>query len=128
MPQVNFVVMGQVLLFVIILLLGNISWKMGLVKMNGFMVGSKTPLESVLALLYSPWMWLGGVFYIIGTLWWFYVMSKENLSYIYPMVSIGYILTAIAGIVIFKETVSATGWIGMFIVMVGFVVLSMKAT
>ena len=128
MPQVNFVVMGQVLLFVLILLLGNISWKMGLVKMNGFMVGSKTPVESFLALLFSPWMWLGGVFYVIGTLWWFYVMSKENLSYIYPMVSIGYILTAIAGIVIFKETVSSTGWIGMGIVTIGFVVLSMKGS
>ena len=126
MPVLNLIVISQVLLFVFILLLGNICWKMGLVKIKGFMVGGKTIAQSFGDIFFSPWIWAGGVFYVVGTLWWFYIMSKEDLSYVYPMVSIGYILTAIAGIVIFKETVNPIQWVGMAIVFCGFVVLSIK--
>lgn len=122
----NFTVIGQVLLFVMILLVGNICWKMGIVKLNGFMMGDKSLAQNLLNLLGSPYMWAGGVFYVLGTLWWFYIISREDLSYVYPMVSIGYIFTAIAGIVIFKESVSMTQWVGMGVVSIGFVILSMK--
>ena len=126
MSTPNFTVIWQVLLFVFILLIGNICWKMGIVKINGFMVGDKSLAQSLSHILASPWMWAGGVFYVLGTLWWFYIISKEELSYVYPMVSIGYILTAIAGVVLFKETVTMTRWIGMGVVSLGFIILSFK--
>lgn len=122
----NLAVIGQVLLFVFILLIGNICWKMGIVKMNGFMMGDKSFVSNIMTLLTSPWMWAGGIFYVLGTLWWFYIISREDLSYVYPMVSIGYILTAIAGVLIFKESVSMIRWIGMGVVSFGFIILSMK--
>lgn len=122
----NLAVIGQVLLFVFILLIGNICWKMGIVKMNGFMMGDKSFVSNIMTLLTSPWMWAGGIFYVLGTLWWFYIISREDLSYVYPMVSIGYILTAIAGVLIFKESVSMIRWVGMGVVSFGFIILSMK--
>lgn len=122
----NLAVIGQVLLFVFILLIGNICWKMGIVKMNGFMMGDKSLVSNIMTLFSSPWMWAGGIFYVLGTLWWFYIISREDLSYVYPMVSIGYILTAIAGVIIFKESVSMIRWVGMGIVSLGFIILSMK--
>lgn len=122
----NFTVMGQILLFSMILLIGNVSWKMGIIKINGFMMGDKSLLQNLVAVASSPWMWLGGVFYVLGTLVWFYIISRHDLSYVYPMVSISYILTAVAGVIIFKEQIPPIRMVGMGIVSLGFVVLSFK--
>ena len=116
----------QVLMFVLILLCGNLSWKVGLDKMGGFMIEGKTTIESFIDIVFSYWIWLGAFFYITGTLLWFYIISKEELSYVYPMVSIGYILTAVMGVILFNEHVSLTRWIGMGVVSSGFILLSFK--
>ncbi len=90
------------------------------------MVNNKTVLQSLIDILKSPWIWTGCFFYIVGTLWWFYLMSKEDISYLYPLVSIGYVLGAIVGVFFFKEDVTLVRWVGMGIVSVGFIFLSMK--
>ncbi len=124
--MINYKIVLQILLFVCILTTGNVLWKFGLVRIGGFLTEDKTFVNSIRELLLSWEMWLGGVFYVGGTLYWFTILSRENLSYVYPMVSIGYILTSIMGVIFFNETISSTGWIGMGIVSLGFVVLSIK--
>jgi uncharacterized membrane protein len=105
---------------------GNILWKYGLMNIGGVFVSEKTFISSIKDLLVSPYMWLGALFYIAGTLYWFTLLSKHDLSYVFPMVSIGYVLTAIAGVLLFKETIPVTGWIGMGIIFVGFIILSIR--
>jgi drug/metabolite transporter (DMT)-like permease len=94
--------------------------------MDGFLVPGKSLSQSLLGLVKSPYMWLGALFYIGGTLGWFFILSRHSLSYVYPMVSIGYILTAVLGVLLFHETIPWTGWLGMGIVLCGFVVLSIR--
>lgn len=118
--------MLQVLLFVCMLAAGNLLWKYGLVQMNGFMTNDKTLWQGIRDLLKSWPIWAGGVFYVVGTLYWFTILSRENISYVYPMVSIGYVITAVSGALIFGETILTTGWIGMGIVLLGFLVLSIR--
>ncbi len=121
----NFKVMGQVLLFVSILTAGNVLWKYGLIRIEGFMTGSKTLMDSVKDLLFCPQMWIGSIFYVGGTLFWFYILSREDLSYVYPMVSIGYVLTSLMGMVLFNETIPPIRFVGMGVVFVGFILLSL---
>jgi uncharacterized membrane protein len=122
----NFKLILQILLFVAMLTAGNILWKYGIVNIGGVFVNGKTFFNSIKYLLVSPYIWLGTLFYIIGTLYWFTLLSRHNLSHIYPMVSIGYVLAALAGVLLFKETIPLTGWIGMGIIFVGFIVLSIR--
>ena len=122
----NFKLILQILLFVAMLTTGNVLWKYGLVNIGGVFVGGKTFFSSIKDLLVSPYMWVGALFYIVATLYWFALLSRHDLSYLYPMVSIGYVITAMAGVLFFKETIHITGWIGMGIVFVGFVVLSIR--
>jgi uncharacterized membrane protein len=124
MPNLKLIL--QILLFVAMLTVGNVLWKYGLVNIGGVFVNGKTFFNSVKDLLVSPYMWLGALFYIAGTLYWFTLLSRHDLSYVYPMVSIGYVLTALAGVLLFKETIPVTGWIGMGIIFVGFIVLSIR--
>ena len=124
--MLNVKLLLQILLFVLLLATGNVLWKYGLVQMGGFMTEDKTMTQSLRGLFFCPQMWAGAFFYVVGTLYWFTILSRENLSYVYPMVSIGYVITALAGVVLFNERIVATGWIGMAIVLVGFVVLSIR--
>lgn len=125
-PMPNIKIMFQILLFVCLLTAGNVLWKYGLIQINGFMTNGKMWAKSLWELATCPFMWIGAFFYIIGTLYWFTILSRNNLSYVYPMVSIGYIFTSMMGVILFGETISMTGWIGMGIVLIGFVVLSYR--
>lgn len=116
----------QMLAFVSILATGNAMWKYGLMRMGGFLTTGDSLVKSVWALFLNPWIWAGGVFYVLGTLVWFFILSRQNLSAVAPMLSMGYILTGIVGIVFFHESVSLTGWIGMAMVLAGFIVLSLR--
>ena len=118
--------MLQILLFVCMLTTGNVLWKFGLIKVGGFLTDNRSYLANLKDLITCHFMWIGAFFYIIGTLYWFTLLSRHNLSYVYPMVSIGYILTSVMGIVFFGETISTTGWIGMGVVFVGFIILSIR--
>jgi len=122
----NFKLILQILFFVSMLTAGNVLWKLGLTNMGGFFVNGKTFLDSIKELFFSPYIWIGAVLYIIGTLYWFILLSRHNLSYIYPMASIAYVFGAIAGMIFFKETIPVTGWVGLGIIFVGFLVLSIR--
>jgi len=122
----NFKLILQILLLVSMLTTGNVLWKYGLTGMGGVFVNGKTFFSSIKDLLVSPYMWLGALLYIIATLYWFVLLSKHNLSYVYPMLSVGYVFGMIAGMFLFKEIISLTSWIGMGIIFAGFIVLSIR--
>jgi len=120
----NFKLILQILLLVSMLTTGNILWKYGLTGMGGVFVNGKTFISSIKDLFVSPYIWFGALLYILGTLYWFALLSKHNLSYVYPMLSVGYVFGMIAGMLFFKETISLTSWIGMGIIFAGFIILS----
>ena len=48
-----------------------------------------------------------------------YIVKHYPLSMAYPMVSLSYVLGMIASIVFFHETVDATKWIGVALIVLG---------
>ena len=50
---------------------------------------------------------------------WMYIVKHYPLSMAYPMVSLSYVLGMIASIVFFHETVDATKWIGVALIVLG---------
>ena len=47
------------------------------------------------------------------------VMSKEDVSFVYPLLSIGYIVTAIFAIIFLNEFVSVLRWGGIALIFLG---------
>ena len=54
---------------------------------------------------------------------WVLLLKRVKLSILYPMLSIGYILALIVSIVIFKESVPLTRWFGVFIIILGVILV-----
>lgn len=60
----------------------------------------------------------GVAFYIVSLLVWIMGLSRVPVSVAYPMLSLGYVINAVAAYYLFGEAVSATRWLG-----IGFIVL-----
>ena len=62
---------------------------------------------------------LGLMCYVISVLVWLIVLSRVPVGLAYPMVSIGYIVTAIAGYFLLGETLTAARVAGIFVIILG---------
>lgn len=68
---------------------------------------------------------LTGVFFFAGsTLLWVVILSGLELSYIYPMVSLNYVLAALSSKVFFKEQVTNMRWLSIAVIMIGVILVS----
>jgi multidrug transporter EmrE-like cation transporter len=62
--------------------------------------------------------------YGISVVLWILALSRVDVSYAYPMLSIGYILVAVFGWAIFGEDMSLNRIMGIFIIIVGVILIS----
>ena len=63
---------------------------------------------------------LGGLLcYVISVAVWLLVLSRVEVSYAYPLLSVGYIVNAVAGYYLFQENLSVTRISGIAIICVG---------
>jgi undecaprenyl phosphate-alpha-L-ara4N flippase subunit ArnF len=102
-----------VLLNVLLLVGGQILWKLSL---------SRTPLtglDNLGTVLMQPYLLLGCLFYGIATLIWFFALSRFELSRVYPLQSIAYVIGALCGLLVFKETFTTSQWMGLLLLVGG---------
>jgi len=63
---------------------------------------------------------LGGLaLYVVSVVFWILALSRVDVSIAYPMLSIGYIVSALAGWLLFSEAVSAARVAGIVVIIVG---------
>ncbi len=63
---------------------------------------------------------LSGLFlYVISVAVWLLVLSRVEVSFAYPLLSVGYIVNAVAGYYLFQENLSLTRVTGILIIIVG---------
>jgi drug/metabolite transporter (DMT)-like permease len=100
--------------------LGNYFLSLGL-KRHGPLV-TLSPLPYVEA-LFSPWVTLGVSLLILWLLSRMALLSWTDLSYVLPVTSIGYVLTALAGRFFLAEQVSWQRWAGTLLIVAGVVLV-----
>lgn len=74
-------------------------------------------------LMHAGW-WGGLVCYAASVLIWVLALSRAPVSVIYPMLSIGYIVNAIAAMFLFGEVLSPTKIAGIAIIVAGVCILT----
>ena len=67
----------------------------------------------------NPFVIAGLTFYVISVVVWLLVLSRVEVSSAYPMLSVGYIVTALVGTFFLSETLTASGWSGILLICVG---------
>jgi len=68
---------------------------------------------------------LGGLaFYGISLIIWLVVLSREELSFVYPMVAFAYIITTILAVIFLHESVPPLRWFGLSMIIIGIICIA----
>ncbi|TJY40870.1 hypothetical protein E5161_16780 [Cohnella pontilimi] len=111
---------SALLLNIVLLVTGQIVWKIGLSKAGGLQA------DNWLQVMFSPLILLGIVIYGIATVVWLFVLSRLPLSIAYPLQSFAFIIALLAALLLFHETIPPNRWFGALVILAGITVLSWK--
>lgn len=101
------------LVAIVIGVIGQLLLKYGMSRRPDFRLRDLTELTHDLPVI------AGFCCYAIGTLLYFEVLARLDLSVAYPTVSLGYVLVIVMSRVLFEEQVTAARWIGVIIICTG---------
>ena len=69
--------------------------------------------------IFSPLILCGMACYAVSIILWIMVLSRVDVSYAYPLLSVGYIVTALAGKGLFGEVLGLDRWAGILVICMG---------
>lgn len=112
--------MRFVLIFVPIILaaLGQLILKTGMNQVGKFdLIRSFT----------NPLVLFGLAFYGASLILWMMVLTKENLSFVYPLVAFSYVVTVTLSRFVLHEPVPSLRWLGLAVIVAGILLVAKSA-
>lgn len=104
---------------------GHLLIKLGLTSVHG---GAGAGLAGKIALyLAQPAVVAGLAIYGLGTLIWIYAVSQRNISFLYPLTALNYVIVTLGGWYWFEETIRPGRWLGIAVVVAGVALLQLSA-
>lgn len=103
--------------------IGQTFIKAGANQLGGIHIDN---ILDVIKFFFTPAIFFGIATYGISTIFWIITLSKFDLSYAYPFLSIGYILILVVSYFLFKETITIFKVLGILAIMSGIVLISLK--
>jgi multidrug transporter EmrE-like cation transporter len=98
--------------------------KAGVQPLGALSVGLHNLVPTTLRVL-SQWpILLGLSFYVISVGVWIVGLSRVEVSIAYPMLSLGYVVNALAAWYLFGEALGPMRWAGMMLILAGVLVIS----
>ncbi|HKZ35233.1 MAG TPA: EamA family transporter [Patescibacteria group bacterium] len=109
--------MRFVLIFtpVIIASLGQLILKSGMNQVGQF---------ELVKTFTNPLVLLGLSFYGASAILWLQVLSKEALSFVYPLVAMSYVITIFLSRVVLHEQVPTLRWMGLAVIVLGILLVA----
>lgn len=86
--------------------------------------GLSPVIRGVARILQDPWVFSGLSCYAISIVSWMYVLSKVQVSYAYPFLSVGYVIVVAAAYFFFREPVTLLKMLGVGLICVGVVLVA----
>jgi multidrug transporter EmrE-like cation transporter len=115
----NYLILG---ISILLAVAGQLLMKKGMVEFGAFPLTQL--FQHLIPMFLNPFVFFGFSCFGISSIFWLVVLSRLPLSLVYPMVSIAYVLTAFASMILFKEHVSALRWMGIATIIVGVILVS----
>jgi len=104
---------------------GQLSMKKGMNAIGP--IGLKNIFSSeIFSIVLQKFVFLGFVLYIFSSMLWLVALSQEEVSFIYPLISVGYIITAILGKFLFNENLTFFRFFGILLICSGVYLIVLK--
>ena len=102
--------------------LAQIAFKYGLANLGSSATGARFIFEALM----KPAVIAGFVMYGVGALVWLAALSRVPLSQAYPFVGLGFVITALAGWLVFGEVLSIYRLVGIAMIIGGVVLVGAR--
>jgi drug/metabolite transporter (DMT)-like permease len=122
--MVRHLVLALVSINIIFNVIGQLLLKTGMNKLGNFQISLQALGPVFLRAFLSPYILLGLACYVTGFLIWLIVLAKAEVSYAYPLISLGYILTAVLGWWFLGENVTWVRLTGIIVTCLGVFIIS----
>ena len=98
---------------------GQVCFKLAVDKINKFEWTSIFFLK----LLTNWWLLVSGIFLILASILWGYIIKHFDFSIVYPITAITYIFGMLAAVFIFQEAVPLIRWVGVGVIIAGVILI-----
>jgi drug/metabolite transporter (DMT)-like permease len=98
--------------------------KQGMMALGPLSFEGVNPLVKLLQIVFSPWVFLGLCMFVISMASHLYVLSKVELSFAYPFLSLAYVAVAVFAYFVFREDLNAFRIAGIAFICFGTVLIA----
>ena len=93
--------------------------KQGMMSLGPMSLEDTNPVLKLLQIVFSPWVFLGLCTFVISMASHLYVLSKVELSFAYPFLSLAYVVVTAYAFFVFQEDVGAVRIAGIALICFG---------
>jgi multidrug transporter EmrE-like cation transporter len=93
--------------------------KAGMIQIGHFAFSLSNVLSVGMQVIQNIPILTGLLLYVVSVIVWLMVLSRVEVSFAYPMISLGYIVNAIAAYYFFGEPLTAMRVAGIFVIIAG---------
>ena len=115
---------GLILTGVLLNAIAQLALKAGVTDMGVISLNMQNALPVGMRLAKEPWLWVGLACYGISVIVWILALSRVDVSIAYPMLSIGYVVNAVAAWALFGEILSVNRLLGIGVIIIGVFILA----
>jgi drug/metabolite transporter (DMT)-like permease len=83
--------------------------------------------ERILHAVLQPEVFIGLLVYMFGTACWMIAVSQKEISFLYPLSSVNYVLVVVASALLFAETIPGLRAAGVALIVAGMFLLNRKS-
>jgi drug/metabolite transporter (DMT)-like permease len=98
--------------------------KQGMTSLGAVSFEGINPVIRILQIVFSPWVFFGLCTFVISMVSHLYVLSKVELSFAYPFLSLAYVAVAVLAYFLFREDLNAYRIAGIAFICVGTVLIA----
>lgn len=114
----------MILACVVIGTMGQLFLKYGMDRVGEFAFSAHNIGPIALKVITSPFIILGTGCYALSLIVWLLVLSRAEVSYAYPLLSIGYVITAVMGYYLFGDALTLPRLFGIGLIILGVIFIT----
>ena len=105
----------------------QIMLKQGMMSLGPLSFTSDTMLQRVFQIVFNPWVFFGLATFVISMASHLFVLSKVDLSFAYPFLSLAYVIVAVVAWMVFKEELGVSKIAGIALICAGTILIAQSA-
>jgi multidrug transporter EmrE-like cation transporter len=106
----------------------QIMLKQGMMSLGPLTFTSDTIIQRVFQIIFNPWVFIGLTTFVISMASHLFVLSKVDLSFAYPFLSLAYVVVAVIAWLVFKEDLGAYKIMGIVLICAGTILIAQSAS